>query len=154
ARRAGFPDDGRALGGHLVQDPRQVRGIYGVEPRDVRAGEIELDLGGEQPDGRGDAGRRWEDRARYAERLGQPAPRDGAGAAERRERETAGVVPALNGDDAGRQLHVRRHDLVDAPGRLRDVESQRAGDVSSDAVPGGRDVEPHPAAEEVVRIEV
>ena len=81
------------------------------------------------------------------ERPGDLARVHAAGAAERDEREPARIVPALDGHDANRALHVRVGDADDAFRQLADAEFQPLRQIARHRF-GSRQIERHAAAEE------
>ena len=74
------------------------------------------------------------------------------GAAEGEQRELAGINAAPHRDEAHTFSHRGVDDPVNAIGRRRAVDAQRAGDAIDGSL-GGRAVEPAPAAEKVVRVD-
>ena len=73
--------------------------------------------------------------------------------AHRHHRVAARVAPLLHDVHAGRASHVLAHQVVDAPGRLRDREPEARGEPRHRGLRGGG-VERHPPAEEVAGVEI
>ena len=90
-----------------------------------RARVMMLDVGIEQSERRKEPRRRRHDDAADPERFGHAAGEQGAIAAEREDRELAGIAAPLGGDGLDGADHVRRGDQMSAVSRVLEREPQR-----------------------------
>ena len=120
----------------------------------LRLDVVVLDVGHDQPDRRIDAGIERHDHAGHAELARDAAGMHRPGAAEGEQHEIAQVVPAHGGDRLDRLLHLHVDDADDAFGRSRHAHAKRARDLVLDRRARRGDVEPHPAAQEIVLAQV
>ena len=78
----------------------------------------------------------------------------GASAAEGDQTIAPLVATALNQVDAGGIGHILIDDMVHAPGGARQIHPERLGHALANGFLGSGTIQPHLAAEEVIRIEV
>ena len=142
-----------ARGLELGERRLRLGGVELVQAAHDRDRGVALEVGGEQPRRREDAGAARDQKRRH---LGVPCERvgvHGPGATEADEHEVARVVAALHRDQVERVDHRRVRDLDDAVRGLDDGEPERPGAALLDRPLGTVDVEADLAAEEVPRVQ-
>ena len=86
--------------------------------------------------------------------LGHPIGVDGASAAEGDQTIASLITTALNQVDAGGIGHILIDDMVHAPGGACQIDPERLGHMLTNGFLGPGPIQPHLAAEEVIRIEI
>ena len=151
---AGAPQDTSALGFHLLEEPVDELPVGRGQALGRGPHEIERERRGQQPVGRERARAVRDEHARHpqdaADLPGVHRPR----AAEGEERVAAQVLAALDPVHARGGRHVLVDHPVDAPGGLDDAQAHRLRHARLDRPAGRLHVEPHPAAQEEVGVEV
>ncbi len=119
-----------------------------VERREPGAHEIVAQVGEQHAEGGEHARRKRHDHLAHADLARDLDRVQRAGAAIGEQHEIAGVEAALGGDALDRIGHRGRGDAQDAFGGLHRSHAERIADLALQRALGGRNVEPHLAAEE------
>ena len=129
------------------------RNRLAVEWQYARAREIVADIRMQNAPGREGAGIGREDDAGDVEFVGDRAGMDRTGAAEGQQREIARVEALFEQAEADCGGEAGIGDGDDAAGRALEIEAERACDLVDDRGAGGRKIERHDAAEEIIGVE-
>ena len=165
--QVGGGDDAPALLGHallgerleplareLVDDGARLGGVDVLPVARVAAREVVAQVGEQHAERAEDRREPRHDDRRELELVGDRARMHRPGAAGGDERQLARVVPALDRDVLRAGGHVEVDHLGHRRGRLDRAEAERPRDAALDGLAGPLERELHPAAEEVVGVDV
>ena len=149
---AGLPESRPSFRLELAQDRFHGGEVRVRDSHRPGAGSLVGNRGGEESQRGGGPRRGRHHHLAHPELAGDPRGVKRPRAAHRHHRVPARIAALLDDVHAGGAGHVLAHEVVDAPGRLGDRESEVRGEPGHRGFRGGG-VEGHPATQEITRIE-